>query len=519
MQIAASRTYQLMKVYGALFAVIAVAGISAVYFPTATMGISLIVTGAIAALGLVKKTNVLVSALTCYGVLIAFPAFLPRPEADREGPAYGGSLDTRALAQLAIFAMVLAIGCWLWLLSDMGLSDLLRSPVNLLVMYATLILISLAYTPKLAWPAYGLFKLTVLIAVITVLSSTIKTAAQLKRTIDFLLASITMVLGVYWFDVLRGAARKSSGRYETVWLHPNHATLLAVTLMLVLTVRFLVSPNPSHQTRIVAFAGFGAISALIAASKSSLGAAAIAIVLVTLVVMVKKPTGSMLVRITVFLIGVFGVLNYFIAHNLGIVAHLSSYEKTDPTSLTGRVPVWNTAIDATLSNNFATLFGHGYLSTFSIGLQGEYWVARQAHNSFIQTFFDLGLVGVALVLILYLSSWSRVWRAIHRYSIYDPRWTRALELLAVLTALTVVSFTEDIMGGTVENHTMIFFLTVFCIYKNLTVSLGVNEAPEPNVALRTLVPKHRGRGGRAGDVRRIRPTYRRGVQHASPSRS
>lgn len=473
MQLAATRSSQIFNLYGVLLlAVIALGGVVAVYSPAAAIGGSILVTGGIAALVFMRKSNLLVSIMTCYGLLIALPALLPRPAEDRENPAMTGALDTRAIAQLAIFAAVILIGCWLWLIAGTGVRHLIQSPLIIMVLYALLIGISLLYTPDIAWPAYGLFKLTALIIALGVLSTVIQTSSQLKRAIDFVVGALMVILGFYFFDIVRGAAEKASGRYRADWIHPNQITLIAVTVLLILTIRFLASSQPENRLRSLAPLGFAAVCALLAGSKSSLGAAAIALFIATLIILVKKPTGSMLARILALVLGMFGVVNYFLVNNIGIAAHLMVYEEanTDPTSLTGRVPVWQTAISDTLATPFSTIFGHGYLSTFSIGLEGEFWTARQSHNSFIQTFFDLGLIGVAIVATLYLSSWLSVWRAIARYSIFDSRWVRALEVLTALTAFTVVSLTEDIMGGTVETHTMLFLIIVFCAHKTLTVT-------------------------------------------------
>lgn len=491
MQLAATRTSLLLNIYGVLLlAAIVMGGVVAVYVPAAAIGGGMLVVGGIAALVMIRRSNVLVSAMLCYGLLITFPAFLPRPAEGREGPAYGGALDTRALAQLAIFASIIVIGGWLWLVIGAGIADLLHFPLVIMVGYAMLIAISLAYTPEIAWPAYGLFKLTALLVLITLLSIVVKTVSDLRRVINFVLGAITVVLVVYWFDILRGAAVKSGGRYRADWIHPNQITLLAVTLLLILVVRFLASSQPGGRMSTVPLMGFAAISSLMAASKSSLGAAAIALLIATLVIIVKKPTGSMLARIIALILGTIGVINYFLVNNLGIAAHLSAYEEnnTDPTSLTGRVPVWNTAIENTINDASATLFGHGYLATFSIGLEGQFWTARQAHNSFVQTFFDLGLVGVAIIAFLYIASWIRSWQGVSRYNLFDPRWVQALELMTVLIAFSVVSFTEDIMGGTVENHTMLFLIIVFCVHKNLTVTRDEAEAEKTSDPTDTTKP-------------------------------
>ncbi len=464
--------------------VIALAGITAAHAPTMAIGGTLLAVGGLSAIILIQRAAVLTTTLTCYGILISFQAFLPRRGEDQASPVSGGGLDARALSQLAIFALVLFVAACLWVIANIQLSDLRQFPLNILVPYSVFILVSILYTPEPPWPMYSLFKLGTILALLAVLSRIIVYEAQLKRAIDVMLGAITVVLVVFWLDVARGAAEQSAGRFRTEWMHPNHGTLLAVALLLALTVRFLVSPMMENRARNLSLAGFAAASAMAMGSKSSLGAAAIALLIATIVVIARKPTGPMLGRYLVLGMCGLGVIYYFIMNNLGIVSHLALYEQNTESGslLTGRVPVWNTAISSTMSDPITMTIGHGYLSTFSTGIQGSYWVAKQAHNSFIQTFFDLGLFGVVIVIVLYIRTWVHAWQGVARFSIFDSRWTRALELFTVFTALTIVSFTEDLMGGTIENFSMVLLLTVLCIYKCLTVTpvAATTTSPDPD---------------------------------------
>lgn len=462
----------LINLYGLfLIPVVIATGIVAVYSPEAAVGASLVAMSGISALVFMKPSNLLLSLMGAASVLIMYPAFLPRTGSNRQNPAMGGALDTRALAQLAVFAMVAAVACWLWMLAGAGIADLGRFPMNILMPYAMVAALSLGYTPSIGWPAYGLFKLLSITLLLTLLARTIATAAALKRLIDVTMGAIVVVLGMYWLDIVRGAAGYEGGRYTTTWLHSNHATLLAVTLLLVLTSRYIASIEPGSRLYLPLM-GFAAITALITASKTALGGAAVALAVMILVIIVHKPSGKALARIVLLGLAAIGVLAYFLAKNLGIVAHLLWYEDavSDAASLTGRVPVWQTAISDTLESPFTTLLGHGYLSGFAIGLEGTFWTAQQAHNSFIQTFFDLGAIGVVLVALLYLVSWAKALRALRVFDRHDPRWARALELFAVLTLYSVVSMAQDIMGGTIESRTVIFLLILCCIDLNLRVT-------------------------------------------------
>jgi O-antigen ligase len=123
------------------------------------------------------------------------------------------------------------------------------------------------------------------------------------------------------------------------------------------------------------------------------------------------------------------------------------------------------------------IIGNGYMSTFSMGLDGgEGWTTKQAHNSFLQSFVDLGVVGLILVVSIYFAAWRSIVRQVLNLRHMNQRWGLSVELLAALTVLTVNSFTEVVFGGLFEIHTMLFTLVVFAIYQNTRVSVALIES-------------------------------------------
>lgn len=79
-------------------------------------------------------------------------------------------------------------------------------------------------------------------------------------------------------------------------------------------------------------------------------------------------------------------------------------------SLTGRVPLWNTLLG--MANN--PLIGTGYESFWTIDRLTYIWglgyTALQAHNGYIDTYLNLGLVGVAFFLALILTYFKNTGR-------------------------------------------------------------------------------------------------------------
>lgn len=467
-------------------------GLFAAVRPLEAFGVALLgATGAIA-LVYIRESTLLGVLIFCYSALVALPAFLPRRASDRESPITTGALDIRALAQLGIYVLLFALACWMWMVAGGGIADLIRAPVGGLMAYTCAIMLSLLYTPQIAWPAYSVLKLGTLLLLLSLLSKEITNFRDLQRLINGILLAILVILVMFWLDFVLGVATITGGRLRTSWIEPNHLTLIAVTLVLVLVVRMIsdTSGASSLQLPITATA---AATALASASKSALGAAAIGLLVTLIFIMFSRPTISVLARILAVFAGLIGLISYFIVLNVGVVAHLQIYgsNSRDVAALTGRLPIWETAITDTLSDRFTLLLGHGYMSTFAIGLEGEFWTTGQAHNSFIQTFFDLGLVGLILVVFFYITTWIHAIQALRKFAPSDARWGLALELVTLLTLFTVDSLTEDIMGGTVESRTALFLLIATCIHINLRIAdpeAQTAKTPEPSNHLRTAMP-------------------------------
>jgi hypothetical protein len=408
-------------------------------------------------------------ALVLCGVLITYPAFLPRPSETRESAATGGTVDERGLAQLVIVASVLAFCIWLWLVSGNGFSAFRTLPLMLLLPYGVLVLVSIAYAPDRAWSVFGAIKLLSIILLLVLLSHTIRSLGDIYRLLDTVVIASSLMLLVYWLDIARGAATTFEGRPEVSWLNPNSATLIAIVASVMVVARILGRSAFGSPLWLYVAGLLCAMTAMFAGSKSAIGAGAIGIFLIMSIVVVRSSTVSQIARIASISFLIVLGLSYLYWTNSGIVAHIQAYESNsniDPTNLTGRVPVWNTAIEASTSEFETFLLGHGYLSTFAYGIEGRYWIATQAHNSFIQTLFDLGFVGLIVVIGFYIQFWRCLIRSISRIPTHLAHWSIALELTAGLAALSVVSLTEDIMGGVIESRTFIFLILVFCVFKN-----------------------------------------------------
>ena len=421
--------------------------------------------GIVAAVLLLTRSGVAIDrqhALILCGLVIAYPALIPKPSDGRLTTGLGGTFDTRATIQLMILVAIAAAAAWLCVTTPTHLSLFTVAPMNLLSIYFIIVSLSLIHTPDPDWALYAVLRLLGPLLIVFAMLVLLHSRAHLTSLIDVMMVASAMVLTVFWLDVFRGAGAQLNGRTSTSWLHPNNATILGATMAVMMGARFLAAGRPAHPIP--------------------------AVLVVVLVTGLKKTTHSATLRFIPVAVAGLGALYYMVVNNIGIVAHIRTYESNeylDPTSLTGRTEVWSTAIRTTISDPVTALFGHGYMSTFALGIKGEHtvngnviiWDAGQAHNSFIQTFFDLGVVGLIVVVAIFVHAWWSIARQVIFTPAGDSSWIISVQLLAALTTLTIVCFVEDIFGGIFEIRSMLFLLTVFAIHQNGRILRGQVAVP------------------------------------------
>ncbi len=453
----------LLVVAPAIGALVARSPSLGVSVPVALFGILLLT------LSLDNPVTIRRAALSVCALVISYPALLPRQQSDRLAPIYGGSFDARAKALLVVVSIVASAGALLWLATPGASAAFTRAPLNRFAVYGVLILFSLIYTPDRSWAAFAAIRLIEYFVVIAVLAALVRTAAQLKRVVDVMVGAIGVVLVVYWVDIVRGSAFQEDGRTSVSWIHANAAAALAGILTTITATRFFTATSSRDSLAMGALSCFGVASAVMLSGKTAVGGTILGLALMMVMVAIRKGTHLKAGRVLVALVAAAVGVSYVISANIGIAASLQAYNENPyapATTLTGRIPIWSTAINDTLSSPLRMLFGRGYMSTFATGLEGHFWVTHQAHNSFIQTFFDLGSLGLLAVLLIYAGAWRSVLRQVRSFRNTDDRWPLSIELLAALTVLTAMSFTESIFTGVFDPVAMTFVLVVFAIYQN-----------------------------------------------------
>ena len=138
------------------------------------------------------------------------------------------------------------------------------------------------------------------------------------------------------------------------------------------------------------------------ASKSGLITNAFAIALATLYTLrdtVRKHPLRALLVVAVFITGVVLVVNYMPTY---LLSRLSNRDLT----LTGRTRWWKEALGTLLSNPLGVIFGFG---TASVSLYTSSGMVT--HNTFLDVFFNQGIIGLTLLLIFMFSGLREKWRS------------------------------------------------------------------------------------------------------------
>lgn len=156
-----------------------------------------------------------------------------------------------------------------------------------------------------------------------------------------------------------------------------------------------------------------------------------------------------------------------------IAMYLEQYLASDggktATTLSGRTELWETAWKLIKEN---PIVGYGLLSFRDYLPKVSHMQAPHAHNEWLNAWFQYGVVGVALVTMIYISFYTLARRAA-RISCLQQESTLAFVLLLFV-----------LVRGVTEAHitSLVFPLPLMMLMIGLLTSVGVCEMPTPHVA-------------------------------------
>lgn len=232
--------------------------------------------------------------------------------------------------------------------------------------------------------------------------------------------------------------------------HKNHFG----RLMIFSSGVFLLLSLSSYKYRRILWTGFALCSSLLLLSNSKTALSTFLVLLMLLPFWLMLRQKSFNIRMFTLHVALLLVGGTFVSITYYIEPILTSMGKD--MTWTGRVPLWTI-----LLNRFAEkpLFGYGYQGFWSkeqtaqIGREMAYgWGGGHAHNGFIEISLELGLFGLAILLLGLLRSY---WRAVNY-----ARLTKNIEGLWPLQILTIIMIANITISNTFLSPTFIWMLHV-----------------------------------------------------------
>jgi len=186
-----------------------------------------------------------------------------------------------------------------------------------------------------------------------------------------------------------------------------------------------------------------------------------------------------------------GGIFLFMALNIGLFGlsirdyNSLALEYTGRNALSGRQLIWPILVRAVTSSEWGLWFGLGTGHTFS-DLYESHW---SAHNYYLQTFMQAGIVGLVLLIALLYSMWHAIGRA-----------SRADPLRHYLTAVLAIVIVHSSM-------------TVFLLQVNLTIAINVWAGLGLGFGLlrRSAAPAKASRRHARATAQPVRLAYNRGA--------
>ncbi|MBD3343457.1 MAG: hypothetical protein GF401_00170 [Chitinivibrionales bacterium] len=289
-----------------------------------------------------------------------------------------------------------------------------------------------------------------LLMILIVLSETDPFAAikAMIRWCGYLLIPLSLVFIKYFPQLGRGWGPSGTTDYHGVTTQKNSLGILSMICCLYFFWEFLAvlndPPGRKRKRELFAFGLLALISfwlLVITQSATSLVCLflGVAIILVMKVPLIANHTGFIGAYIATMLL-------LFLAGQMmfDLKTLLVSFLGRDMT-LTGRTVLW----DETLSFPNNRFIGYGF-GNFWLGERIEFfwekywWLPKQAHNGYIETYLNLGLIGVGVVGIILIDAYRRSSREI-KYDVHLGGFRMAIFFIFIVSNITEASIPS---GGT-----------------------------------------------------------------------
>ncbi len=317
-------------------------------------------------------------------------------------------------------------------------------------LYVSIAAVSLLWVQSVTYAGFWMLRL---VASLLLLDGMVGARATSGQVAGWTVLGTLPYAGLVWLAYVRGF-QYTGGRLAGCWLHPGVA---AISLWSVGVLGIGMAMNLESRPRVRVTWAVAAVvatsGALIAGGKAgALGAAVGLFVLIT-----AAPSVSSRLRV-VSLLSVAALAGGWWAWGaeFGLVRHLIlTRNTTGLATLYGRFDLWAGAMQSWASDPLSALLGKGFTSTRMSGIPtlSRTWSSDHAHNSFIQTLIETGIVGLLAIILVMISTLRRA--ILFRRENREGAVARAL--LASMTVLLVGALSDNVFGGLILPTTYMFF--------------------------------------------------------------
>ncbi|HEY0009399.1 MAG TPA: O-antigen ligase family protein [Tepidisphaeraceae bacterium] len=229
--------------------------------------------------------------------------------------------------------------------------------------------------------------------------------------IAFVISGLTALIGIPNEAYVLGSGAVSWGKWRfSGTLHPNHAGLNAIVLML--SSLYLLRMSKNKLFLLTFFVGFGIL--LVTKSRTALMSGVTAIVAFLLLATSTSRVGVALLLAGWGVAAVLWLSSMQITPDINAIASMGreDLKKADVKKLTGRTDIWKFALMQGNRDPNRMMIGYGYETFWNpINVRGvsEYvkFKISEGHNVYLDWYLDTGLVGVGLYVLILMTAIGR----------------------------------------------------------------------------------------------------------------
>jgi len=421
--------------------------------------------------------------LVLWFILLSHRALVPRTKVDESGSLF--------FVEVGATLAVLAIGSLYFIGS---VSNLKIRPFEgrfWLLVYTVLAGISLLWTPDPIYSGFWFLRLTCVAVLLLVYFAEADVDDCRKFFIVTLVGSAPVILlPIIGYMVGVSHALVGAQRVVGFWVHPGVVTIVAFSVAVAAFAAILQGrggrSRSEHLMYWILF-GLGCVSGFLAAGKTGAIGAGIAVAVMLLIA-----------RRIRFLIGMLAIAAVgFVVYDevakgmeVGLIAHMSSYNFERLGTVQGRFNLWVSALGAWSESVQTTLLGRGFTSFRSAHIAAENgWDPGHAHNSYLNVLVDMGIVGAfAYIAMLWQATRNTVAMAKRRGR--DFSHTTAFIGFVALVSLLIGATMDDVFGGTLQPTSYLLLGIAITLDRLAFLDRhAVTDLPEP---ARAYSPMHPG---------------------------